>query len=35
MKVHHQITQIIDLLHKCKDPDLIDLVLKLLLESSQ
>ena len=31
----HQTTQIIDLIHKCKDPDLIDLILKLLLESGQ
>ncbi len=34
MKVH-KIDQITELLHKCDDPDLIDLILKLLLESGQ
>lgn len=29
-----RINQIIDLLHKCKDPDLIDLILKLLVQSA-
>lgn len=29
----HQITQITDLLRECDDADLIDLILKLLLES--
>lgn len=29
-----QINHIIDLLHKCKDPDLIDLVFKLLVQSA-
>lgn len=29
-----QINQIIDLLYKCKDPDLIDLVFKLLVQSA-
>jgi hypothetical protein len=28
-----QINHIIHLLHKCKDPDLIDLVFKLLVQS--
>lgn len=31
----HQITQITELLRKCEDADLIDLILKLLLESGQ
>lgn len=31
----HKIDQITELLYKCKDPDLIDLILKLLLESGQ
>ena len=31
----HKISQIVDLLNECRDVDLIDLVLKLLLESSQ
>ena len=31
----HQISQIIELLRRCKDADLIDLILKLLLESGQ
>ena len=31
----HQITQIIELLRRCNDADLIDLILKLLLESGQ
>ena len=30
-----QINQIVDLLHKCKDPDLIDLIRALLLEGIQ
>lgn len=29
----NQIIQIIELLHKCQDSDLIDLILKLLLDS--
>ena len=29
-----QISQIINLLHKCKDPDLLDLVFKLLVQSA-
>ena len=29
-----QISQIIDLLYKCKDPDLIDLILRLLVQSA-
>lgn len=28
------VTQIIEQLHKCSDADLLDLILKLLLESS-
>ncbi len=31
----HQVNQIIDMLHRCKDADLIDLILKLLLDSGQ
>lgn len=31
----HQIIQITELLRKCEDADLIDLILKLLLDSSQ
>lgn len=31
----HQINQITALLRTCKDADLIDLILKLLLESGQ
>lgn len=31
----HQISQIIELLHKCHDEDLIDLIRTLLLESIQ
>lgn len=31
----HKIAQIVDLLKECKDVDLVDLILTLLLESSQ
>jgi hypothetical protein len=31
----HQVNQIIELLHKCHDEDLIDLIRALLLESVQ